>query len=303
MYMAAHHAQNASDKSVNRRFKLLQKMGLFSPDTQGAKIYRAVTLEDLEAAYRLTHDVFVSQGYIHPDFSGLRIRPFEALENSATFIAKVDSEVVGVTTVVLDSPEFGLPSDVSFKAEIDGLRSKGRKVCEGTNWLVADSHRNSAVITELMRCSYAYAYNHAYDDFLGAVSPGHGKFYELLGFDKIGAERSYSDKILDPVVLMRVDVVDRFPDPEPADPVEDFLKRYYLDENPYHKYMEAWQILSDRLFADTTMMRVLFEGDSGFLGRCDVETLEKIRNRWGADRFDAVYPEGVRRQADQPSHA
>ncbi|MCK4625963.1 MAG: hypothetical protein KAV00_11675, partial [Phycisphaerae bacterium] len=62
---------------------LLKRTGLFSNDTQGAEIIRATTLEDLIGAYRLTHDMFVQQGYIHPNESGIRVRSFEALPETA----------------------------------------------------------------------------------------------------------------------------------------------------------------------------------------------------------------------------
>ncbi len=285
--------KSATDhRTTSRRMALLKRSGLFSNDMQGAEITRATTLEDIAGAYRLVHDIFVAQGYIQPDETGIRIRSFEALPETATFIAKVGNEVVGVTSVVVDSPELGLPTDKAFKTEVDGLRTQGRKICEGTNWIVADSHRNSAVMTELMRCSFAHALAVGCTDFLGTVSPGHARFYKLLGFDQIGEVRSYSKEIEDPVVVVRFDlsglsnVLQDITDGQ--DEAELFLKRYYVDDNPYYQYVSTWQIMSDRFFSDPMLLTELFVHGSGLLERCSEVELGAIRGQWGEELFAEV---------------
>jgi len=273
---------------------LLKRAGLFSNDTQGAEITRATGLEDLTAAYRLVHDVFVQRGYIAPSDSGLRVRVFEALPETATFVAKAEDQVVGVTSVLIDSPDLGLPSDQSFKAEIDQLRAQGRKVCEGTNWLVVESHRRSAVMTELMRCSFAHALEQGCTDFIGAVSPGHAGFYGLLGFETIGSERSYCEEIHDPVVMVRLDLTglaDRFKDIErSANEVEAFLKSYYIDTNPYHRFVGAWQVVSQRLFEDAELLGELFVHRSSLPSRCGPTQQRALKSRWGKEVFDRAWP-------------
>jgi hypothetical protein len=272
---------------------LLKRAGLFSSDTHGALIHRATRLEDLLAAYRLTHDVFVEQGYIHPDPTGVRIRAYEALPETATFIARTEPDVVGVTSVVQDSSDLGLPADHAFKAELDQLRGDERVICEGTNWLVADSHRSSAVMSELMRCSFAHACWNQCTDFVGAVSPGHAKFYQLLGFEIYGAQRSYSKDIEDPVVLVRMDLTSlegRFEGVEAGfEDVESFLKGYYIEHNPYHRNVATWQITADRLFADPTLLHMLFVSETDFLPRCDARTLEAIALRWKQVPLERVW--------------
>jgi hypothetical protein len=285
--------QCTNGRNADRRLALLKRMGLYGSDMQGARITRATTVEDLLGAYRLVHDIFVQQGYIRPDETGVRIRPFEALPETATFVAKADGRVVGVTSVVIDGPEFGLPTDKAFGAEVDSLRGEGRKLCEGTNWLVAESHRSSGVMTELMRCSFAHALAVGCTDFLGTVSPGHGKFYRLLGFDQPGEVRSYSKEIDDPVVLVRLDLTalgERFRGVTSGDEtVESFLKGYYIDDNPYHRHVGTWRILSERLFADPTLLNVLFVQDSRFLPRCDEATRRAVAGRWGPGVFQRVW--------------
>ncbi|MFP4354960.1 MAG: N-acyl amino acid synthase FeeM domain-containing protein [Phycisphaerae bacterium] len=280
----------------DRRMSLLKRAGLFSNDTQGARIFRAVTVEDLLGAYGLTHDVFVRQGYIHPDPTGVRLRAYEALPQTATFVAADGEDIVGVTSVVVDTPQLGLPTDHAFGAEVDSIRGPNRRICEGTNWLVCDSHRNSAVLTELMRCSFAHAVEAGCTDFLGTVSPGHAKFYELLGFEILGSQRSYSEEIYDPVVLVRLDLTGldaRFLYVEAGfGDVESFLKHYYIEDNPYHRQVAAWQIQSDRLFADRTLLSVLFVRESDLLPRCSAEELDAIGQHWKQVPLCEVYQPG-----------
>lgn len=283
----------AADRSESdRRLALLRRAGLYSNDTRGAEITRATSPEDLAKAYRLVHDVYVRQGYIHGDPTGMRVRPFEALPDTATFVAKAADEVVGVTTVVTDSQDFGLPLEKAFKAEVNAIRGQGRKLCEATNWLVAESHRGSAVMSELMRCSFAHALATQCTDYVGAVSPGHGKFFQLLGFEQPGDARSYSNDIDDPVVLIRLDIVafrrQMANVVAGRHDVQSFIKDYYVESNPYHRLVGMWQAESDRLFANPSLLSALFVDESQFLASCGPEVLYLIEQRWGEQMLGQV---------------
>jgi len=286
-------AAEVNGKGSSRRMALLRRAGFFSGLPPAVEITRAVTLEDLLEAYRLVHDVFVDQGYIHPRPDGLRLRAFEALPDTATFVARSEGRVVGVTSVVMDSAEFGLPSDNAFSQEVEALRSQGRKVCEGTNWVLAEAYRNSPVLTELMRCSFAQARSAGFDDFIGVVSPGHARFFCLLGFEQLGPLRSYSREIDDPVVLMRLDlkrVDERIVDVENGESDEDeaVLKRYYIDTNPYHAYVNEWAREARELFSDEESLRDLFVEKGRLLRQCSSAHLRAICERWGTEIFAKV---------------
>jgi len=283
---------SARPKCKSRRLKLLKRAGVFKGDTAGPGpvIKRATHLDELCAAYELVHHVFVRRGYMRPNRWGVRIRPFEAFPDTATFIAQVNERVVGVTSLVMDSEELGLPADQVFREEIDrNLRAKGRKPGEGTNWVVAEDYRNSSLLTELMRCVYAQAQAVGCDDIVAAVSPGHAAFYGLLGFEQIGSIRSYSKDVEDPVVLMRVGVKERFEGITEADGEEEyFLKKYYVDDNPYPRYVASWSILAERFFSDPLSLRELFVHRSQLLARCSLAELAAIRRRWGEEVFVRV---------------
>ncbi|HUX15640.1 MAG TPA: hypothetical protein VMW52_04155, partial [Phycisphaerae bacterium] len=137
---------------------MVQMDDLFHTVTQGAVIRRAVSSEDLAAAYRLVHDVFVERGYILPHPSGMRVRKgVEGSPVTATFIAMIDGRVVGAQSIVEDSGKIGLPADGAFRGEVDSIRGDGKKVCEAVNQAVAPDYRKTGVALELMRCMFAHA--------------------------------------------------------------------------------------------------------------------------------------------------
>src|SRR5690349_15279258 len=94
---------------ADRKLGLLKRTGLFGDDLKGCTIERACSAEDLRQAYRLVHDVYLGTGFIHPVPSGMRLRIYETTAETATFIAKFEGRVVGVLSVVEDSPDLGLP--------------------------------------------------------------------------------------------------------------------------------------------------------------------------------------------------
>jgi ribosomal protein S18 acetylase RimI-like enzyme len=286
-----------SAEKQEKRLALLMRQGFFGSDTRSAVIRRAVTVDELEAAYRLVHDCAVERGSMEPAPNGLRLRLWEALPDTATFVAVVGGKVVGVQSLVINSPELGLPSDAVFRDEIDVLRmgpwptrsGSGRIVCEAANQAVAPAYRNSAVATELMRCLFAHALMVGCDELVTTVSPGHSKFYEMLGFEAISTGCGSSAQAA--AVFMRVNVADLVNRVSEADDDSDgatlFIKCRCLASNPYRGKVRQWEAAAQALFADPQVLRRLFEA-SGLLSRCSQEEREAVCQSWGADVFAAA---------------
>ena len=298
--------QTDGNRRAHKRTALLRRLGLLGHDTKGAVIRRATSLSELLAAYKVTHDIFVEQGYIEPDPTGIRVRPYEALPETATFIAVAGESVVGVTTLVVDSP-LGVPCDCAFRTEIDQLRAQGRKVCEGTNWLVTKEFQRSSVLGELVRAVTAQALAKGCTDGLGCVSPKHAGFYEAIGYRIIGAERSYSDTHFDPVVLVRLDLTAL--DDSYGGEEHDFLMSYWIEDNPYTfpawpsgvPVIEEWAERAEAAFLAPQLLRELFVERGRLLSRCSPEELEKIRRCWGNGLFEAVLAGAPSKSTSNPS--
>src|SRR5687768_16809771 len=103
---------------ADRKLGILKRTGLFGDNLKGCTIARASSADDLRQAYRLVHDVFLGSGFIDADPSGMRLRIYETMAETATFVAKVAGRVVAVLSIVEDSEDFGLPSDCVFKVEL-----------------------------------------------------------------------------------------------------------------------------------------------------------------------------------------
>lgn len=279
----------ASDSSAaSRKLALLRRTGLFGSDLKGATVERAAAYDDLRMAYALVHQVYVDSGYIAAVPCGMRLRIFETSSDTATFVAKVDGKVVGVISVVGDSVDMGLPSDHAFRAELDGLRAQGLRLCEVTNQVVAEEYRRSAVTTELMRCAVAHSLDAGYQLGIATVSPGHNGFYDLLGFTQVGSERSYSEKIYDPVIALAIDFDHYRRPPEGLCAAADFVHQFLGPQNPYQECIHVWDRRARAHFLNPELLERLFVLESDFLAECTSAELGTIRMRWGQELFRSV---------------
>ena len=278
------------DRSLaDRKLWLLKRSGLFGSDARGATFERALTFEDFRKAYRLVHDVYLGTEFITPEPGDLRMRIFETTPEMATFIAKVNGHVVGVLSVVEDSKELGLPSDIAFKDELNALRATGIRVSEITNQAVAEEFRKSAVPTELMRCVVAHLAKTGVDKAIAAVSPSHNAFYELLGFRELGNQRSYSDKLHDPVVALAADVEPYRTPPEGMNETELFVNKFLGSENPYRGHIAGWHEEAIRVFSHAQFLGKLFVQERNLIGECTDAERDILLARWGHDLFSAVF--------------
>lgn len=276
------------ESAASRKLALLQRAGLFGDDTRGTTIERAYTLEDLRKAYRLVHQVYLGTGYLNPEPSGVRLRIYETTSETATFVAKKDGEVVGVLSVVGDSADLGLPSNAAFKPELDALRATGARLCEVTNQAVAEEFRKSAVPTELMRCAIAHQIRMGYHFAVASVSPSHNGFYDLLGFRPIGSQRSYSQKLHDPVVALCLNI-DHYR--RPADglsPTQQIIHRLGTELNPFMTRVSEWSRQAVKHFLNPDLLEQLFVADRNFLSECTPGELTILQRRWGQELFSAV---------------
>ncbi|MHC4996511.1 MAG: GNAT family N-acetyltransferase [Planctomycetota bacterium] len=164
-------------------------------------------VEDLRAAYRLVHDTYVSKGYISEHDVGMRLRVFEAMIETATFVAKHEGRVIGVMSLVPDSHDLGLPSESVYTQELGDLRLQDRWVGEVTNLAVDPRYRQSDVFFKLSQCMVAHAINIGLDDLFVSISPGHATFFEMfLCFEPWGARRDYGQTTVDWVEGKRLDL-------------------------------------------------------------------------------------------------
>ncbi len=169
----------------------------------------AETREELDAAYRLVHDVYVMEGYSDRQASGTRINLRYALPTTTTFIGAYHGQVVITMTLIGDSP-LGLPMDMIFSEELFALRRQGRFFTEvGAFASHPDFRRKQQVLAMyLNKIMYTYALHHLRsDDLVIAVNPKHEWVYRtLMLFEKIASTRPYRYVKGAPAIAMRLDL-------------------------------------------------------------------------------------------------
>ncbi|MHB1605912.1 MAG: N-acyl amino acid synthase FeeM domain-containing protein [Leptospirales bacterium] len=102
----------------------------------------------------------------------------------------MDNQVIGTITVGMEAPE-GLLADENYHLEVEGLRGKGRKVCEFNALAIDSGIKSKRVISSLFHIAMLYPWGlFGYTDAVIEVTPKHAKFYQrMLGFTLLGGER------------------------------------------------------------------------------------------------------------------
>ena len=125
--------------------------------------------------------------------------------NRITLVASHGKVPMATISIGFDSA-IGLVIDDLYKAEVDGLRSAGKRICEFTKLAVDGAIRSKRVLATLFHIAYIYAHRmNKYTDLFIEVNPRHVRFYEqMLGFRQFGPLR-HNQRVNAPAVLMRLE--------------------------------------------------------------------------------------------------
>lgn len=285
------YAQSDPDK-FRRRIALFKKSGVLGNTPDHILIQRATTLKQLKEAYELVHDIFVEQQYINPQRNNIRVRIFESLPETATYVAIVNQKIIGVMSLVPDSVDIGLPSESTFSREIGLLRSKNQTIGEITNLAIASEYRRSNIFAALTQALYAHALYCGMDHLFTAISASHAPFVECaLQFDRWGEERNYSHEIEDLVVGMRFDINNALDRGRTVDTIlgdQAFLFDFFRDGNPWIQRAPLEDALATKNFLTMKTLNKLFGGSDSILAKCTPQQLSGICRRWSPDLYAQV---------------
>jgi hypothetical protein len=175
----------------------------------GLTFKMAKSKSELEQAFRLVAHCYLEKGYITESDAKLRIKLQHALPEAAIFVGKLGDRVVATASVFPDS-ELGLPADSIFQAELDALRSQGRRLAElgalASNLESEASPLNVPLhILQAIRLTYLYGQDYLKaDDLIITVNPKHRFFYEkVLCFETISETKFYPEVNQAPAIAMR----------------------------------------------------------------------------------------------------
>ncbi|MFH1771804.1 MAG: hypothetical protein ABH872_03215 [Candidatus Omnitrophota bacterium] len=159
--------------------------------------------DELEQSFSLVYKEYASRGYIPKYYkSKLKLSIFNALPDTATFVAKQGNKVVATVTLIPDSG-LGIPMDKIFKKEVDGLRKKHRKVSEVSQlsidaklfpkgWFSMFNFNKLMFVFKLFKLVFDYASNVSkIDELCIAVNPKHQYLYKFLYFEPMGKLKYY----------------------------------------------------------------------------------------------------------------
>jgi len=174
-----------------RRKAIRVKVSALLDPSRKVEIKHAETKEELEAAYRLLHDVYVDMGYMDPHPSGMRVNIYNALPSTVTFIAREEGKIVATVSLILDS-FLGLPMEELYQEEIKGLREQGLKLAEVSGLASAKDCRNQNISMLANKIMFAYAEYAGVDRLCIVVNPNHVDFYRsVLFFEPFGQLKYY----------------------------------------------------------------------------------------------------------------
>jgi hypothetical protein len=169
----------------------------------------AQSTDDLLQAYKLVYRNYLRCEYIDAHPSEMRYTVFNALPQTATFVARLRDAVVTTATVVFDSP-LGLPLENIYHDEVDQLRREGARLCEVT--MLADRRRAGMrtipSILQVFKMIMHYTMKHAkVTDVVITVNPSHEAFYtRYLPFESLGGLRHYPSVKNAPAVASRANL-------------------------------------------------------------------------------------------------
>lgn len=171
----------------------------------GVDIGLVVSSAEREACFRLVHAQYVDRGYAECDPSGRRLLLHHALPTTRMFRVTCAARVVATVSLVPDSV-LGLPMDALYAAELRPLRAAGRRLAEVAS-LAAAPGAGPAAVAQLMGRLVLYAERLGrVDDLCVTVHPRHTRFYERLGFSRLGSVKQYAAVNGAPAVALRLDV-------------------------------------------------------------------------------------------------
>lgn len=213
-----------------KRSKLLE-MRIDEIDRPAVKI--AENIDEYKQVFSLVHDSYLRMGYLGtPKPHGMLFGIHTLLPETVIFVAKSYLTVFSTLTEIFDTDPFGLPMDELYREELDGLRSRGRKIVELSALVTPVDFRWRNVFMYINKMMYQYSISRGVDDLCIAVNPKHARFYkQILLFEDFGPERHYP-KVNAPAVALRVNM----------DSIQERLKSIYdgLDfEFDVHAYLHG----------------------------------------------------------------
>jgi hypothetical protein len=176
-----------------------------------AIIREAKSPQDMETVWRLTHDMYVAQGYAQVQPNGLLVHypHLDAIPQTIIWIAEDENgRALGTLSYTDDGPA-GLHVDDDFKDVTDAVREECRRSVKrlGASWRIVtqpECRNGLDVVMGLITRYVEYIKLREIDVTLYTFNPKHGSFYKrMLDFEIIAEPRIGHAVQAAPAILMR----------------------------------------------------------------------------------------------------
>jgi hypothetical protein len=212
--------------------------------------------EEREAAFRLVYEAYTQAGLMEANQYRMRVTPYHLLPTTDVFIATHRSKVICTLSLIEDG-EQGVPMESIYEEEVRELRDQ--RLYFGEVSCLADMRESIADFLPVFGNLSGLVVQHArvigMDQLLIVVHPRHERFYgRLLGFERIGAEKSYPSVCGKPAIACshQFDRLDQ--------------QRYPLYDQIYGVGYCPWELLSQPMLdADREYFRPAAELSSSYI--------------------------------------
>lgn len=148
---------------------------------EGIQIRVAKDQNEINQAFKLLYEAYLTSGLMDPKSHELRITKFHCLPTSIIVVAVQGGEVIGTVTHVLDS-QLGLPTDMSV--DLSSFRKRGKRIAEISALAVKKGYRRShSLLFAMTRYTFQYATKYAGVNYwIIGVRSSVASYYEGLFF-------------------------------------------------------------------------------------------------------------------------
>lgn len=258
-----------------RRLELFRSMGMFTQE-QGITIVRAITANELIDAYKFVYDIKNGN-----DHKKVIINNFQALPETATFVIRKFSEIIGVISIVPYTHEFKLPSHNLFG--IEELTNK--KVVEVTNLAITKECSKINIFMELSKVILSYLLFKGYNYCFIVVNEAQSIFFEsVFGFEDFGSD--YENNIFCKLLDINNNEEKLYEiDDELGD---NFLHDYFYKNNNYELLVIEWDKLANKAFLDINFLYELFVNYSDYIKDCNDGEIVDLKKHWDHKLLEGV---------------
>ncbi len=200
------------------------------------KLAIAKTAEQIDAVFKLRHQVFCEEGKYFPETpDGRFFDSFDAYPTTKNIVAIHDEKVVGSLRLTVDS-EVGIPADDYY--DFRALLPEGCKLLSSGMYCVDREFRNPKIALGMIQMASYFALEIGISHVVGPINPPIAKLLKRVGFDIVGDEMIEPHtglKIL-PAVLDVTNLKDFFATFAQKNQLQNFIGQY---ENYFYKKGEV----------------------------------------------------------------